>query len=130
MRGIRKFIKSISGHKNFDPNYYSSEVSTMTNLVYSLFNFDFIFERQKKNGYGANKYRFFWGKIRGVVSYTLYITTDVASSKTARRLTMIPLCPKTESENNLDGLWKSWNWKVLNNQQTDNKQSSLTGFQV
>ena len=77
MREIRKFIKSISGHKNFDPNYYSSEVLTMTNLVYSLFNFDFIFERQKKNGYGANKYRFFWGKIRGVVSYTLYITTKV-----------------------------------------------------
>ena len=80
MRGIRKFIKSISGHKNFDPNYYSSEVLTMTNLVYSLFNFDFIFERQKKNGYGANKYRFFEEKL-GVsfrIHFTLLLTITAA----------------------------------------------------
>ena len=75
MREIRKFIKSISGHKNFDPNYYSSEVLTMTNSIYSLFNSVFIFERQKKNGFWANKYRSFWGKIRGVVFDQVYITT-------------------------------------------------------
>ena len=77
MREIRKFIKSISGHKNFDPNYYSSEVLTMTNLVYSLFNFDFIFERQKKNGYGANKYRFFEEKLG--VSFRIHFTLLLSS---------------------------------------------------